>query len=364
MRVLIVNDGGLAGGGAEARIKSLIEGLEDRGVECAVLAHKDATQGHKRWYAASQREAESILSHAINDFKPDMVQFHNLAQFSAGLIPLAKSKGVKTIFFAHDYWPFCGKRTLVSSWKEVCETRNLIKCSFCVGAAASFHLMKNKSLLNKADVGIAPTDAVIRLFEKNNILNKKWKKVSGWVDTEFFSEVTHKPKKGTIVYIGPLTFDKGFDDAIKAFADVAKDIPKATLRIVGPGQEEHTFTRIRADTIIKKHALQGRVIFAGFKDQEGVREELSKAALYLCPPRWPELFGQTWAQALAVGCPVLATPVGSIPEVAGGNVMFAKPEGLGAGITLLLNEGKQQRILLSKEFPLKQLVGVYRSLFA
>ncbi len=59
----------------------------------------------------------------------------------------------------------------------------------------------------------------------------------------------------------------------------------------------------------------GSVDFIGEIDDTQKPAFLSGARALLFPIRWQEPFGLVMIEAMACGCPVIATPMGSVPEV-------------------------------------------------
>ena len=59
----------------------------------------------------------------------------------------------------------------------------------------------------------------------------------------------------------------------------------------------------------------GSVEFIGEINDAEKPAFLSGAAALLFPIAWPEPFGLVMIEAMACGCPVIATPLGSVPEV-------------------------------------------------
>jgi len=95
-------------------------------------------------------------------------------------------------------------------------------------------------------------------------------------------------------------------------------------------------------------------VFAGTLNAEGVLEEMRQATL-LALPSYTEGFPLTVVEAMAAGCPVVATPVGAIPEIlafddqtpAGASVPVQDVEALAKAIRSLL-DNPQQRLSLAK----------------
>ena len=82
-----------------------------------------------------------------------------------------------------------------------------------------------------------------------------------------------------------------------------------TLVVVGDGPERAALERMAAEL-----GLDGRVEFRGSVPRSEVLRLFRAADASLLPSAW-ENFPHTVVEALAVGCPVIATAVGGVPEV-------------------------------------------------
>lgn len=96
---------------------------------------------------------------------------------------------------------------------------------------------------------------------------------------------------------GRLVFDKGFEEVIQAFAQVALALPEWDLVIVGEGPADEA---LRA--LASSNGLADRVIFTGHTDQMHRYYEASDIFVY-CSPK--EGFGMVIAEAQASRLPVI-----------------------------------------------------------
>lgn len=96
---------------------------------------------------------------------------------------------------------------------------------------------------------------------------------------------------------GRLVFDKGFEEVIIAFAQVAPTLPEWDLVIVGEGPADEA---LRA--LASSKGLADRVIFTGHTDQVHRYYEASDIFVY-CSPK--EGFGMVIAEAQASSLPVI-----------------------------------------------------------
>jgi len=104
----------------------------------------------------------------------------------------------------------------------------------------------------------------------------------------------------------------------------------------------------KAKEMVSKLDLQKEVIFAGYVSDEKLVKLYSTADLYLRLPL-VETFGIPPLEAMACGCPVVTTNVGSLPEVVGDAGILKNPgdiEGLVNAIyEVLTNDGLRQDMI-------------------
>ncbi|MCX5577122.1 glycosyltransferase [Kaistia terrae] len=112
----------------------------------------------------------------------------------------------------------------------------------------------------------------------------------------------------SIVAVGRLSREKGFDDLITAFALVATH--HATLTIAGEGPE-----RGALETLIRENKLEERVQLVGYTDPGPL---YAQARLCVIPSR-TEAFGMVAVEALAAGLPVVATACAGPREILAGD---------------------------------------------
>ena len=150
-----------------------------------------------------------------------------------------------------------------------------------------------------------------------------------------------------VLFVGHLIPSKGIKELVAA----CSRLPSVTeLRLVGPVEKE-----FRHELLALAETRAGNwLVFAGTLNAEGVLEEMRQATL-LALPSYTEGFPLTVVEAMAAGCPVVATPVGAIPEIlafddqtpAGASVPVQDVEALAKAIRSLL-DNPQQRLSLAK----------------
>lgn len=114
------------------------------------------------------------------------------------------------------------------------------------------------------------------------------------------------------LFLGRITWIKGLDTLIPAFALIAKRVPTARLVIAG-NDDSNYLDAVRG--LVAKFNISDRVVFAGF-----VTGDLKSAALQesdaVVLPSYSESFGMAAVEAMAFGKPVVVTSgVGISPLV-------------------------------------------------
>jgi glycosyltransferase involved in cell wall biosynthesis len=77
---------------------------------------------------------------------------------------------------------------------------------------------------------------------------------------------------------------------------------------------------------IRAQAAEAGVAMAGYLDHPQVLEAMTRASIVIVPSRWNEPFGLTALEALACGAPLIVSPRGGLPEVAGEAGIYANPD--------------------------------------
>ena len=140
-----------------------------------------------------------------------------------------------------------------------------------------------------------------------------------------------------ILYLGTLKPSKNIEGLIKAFSIIDS---KKNLKLVIAGKKGWLY-----ESIFKKVVdlgLKDKVIFTDFIPEEDKPGLIKGAKVFVLPSFW-EGFGLDVLNAMASGVPVVASDVGSLPEVVGNAGVLVNPKditSIAEGITRVLSMTK------------------------
>ncbi|MGY0611409.1 MULTISPECIES: glycosyltransferase [unclassified Luteimonas] len=117
------------------------------------------------------------------------------------------------------------------------------------------------------------------------------------------------PAAKLVTYVGRLVESKGMHELLEAFAAVHVREPNAMLGLVGDGVMRERLARMVAES-----GLAARVRMTGGLEPLQVAEWIA-ASNVLTLPSWSEGYPNVLVEALACGCPVVATDVGGAGEI-------------------------------------------------
>jgi mannosylfructose-phosphate synthase len=133
----------------------------------------------------------------------------------------------------------------------------------------------------------------------------------------------------TILALGRLATNKGYDLLIDAFTLVAERLPDAELRLAVGGQtmdrqEKRLLSALKSRA--KKHHLSERIIFSGYIPDDDLPDYYRAADLFVLSSRY-EPFGMTAIEAMASGTATVITTHGGLFRAVsfGRHALYADP---------------------------------------
>ncbi len=141
-----------------------------------------------------------------------------------------------------------------------------------------------------------------------------------------------------VLFLGRLTFKKGVDILIRAFAHAQRQYPDALLAIAGPDDEG---LRPSLEAIARTEGVADRVIFTGPLYGTDRANAFAAASIWALSSH-TENFGVAVMESLAVGLPTVVSPevnlASVIEEDAAGVVAGLAPAEFGAALAALLGD--------------------------
>jgi len=145
------------------------------------------------------------------------------------------------------------------------------------------------------------------------------------------------PPGGEVLFLGRIVEEKGLELLLEAWRRI--DAGGRTLRVVGDGPALGAI-RSKAESLGLRD-----VVFEGFVPRERHAELWARAAIFVAPSVWMEPFGMVVLEAWRQGRPVLATDLGSFPELvrdgANGWLAGAEPEAFAGGLRRALDDASR-----------------------
>jgi glycosyltransferase involved in cell wall biosynthesis len=159
------------------------------------------------------------------------------------------------------------------------------------------------------------------LVEEHALAPERMTRIPGWVDTDRFRPATDRaglqrslgwPEGRVLFTLRRLVPRMGLDRLLHAFCEARKSASDVSLVIAGDGPLRASLESLASDL-----GFAGSVRFEGRASDEALPQMYAAADAFVLPTAALECFGLIALEAFASGRPVLATPVGAIPEVVG-----------------------------------------------
>jgi glycosyltransferase involved in cell wall biosynthesis len=248
-----------------------------------------------------ERHNHQVLDRHIRDLCPDVVSFWPMGGLSHSLIESVGRGGRPIVAFVHDQWLDYGRffdqwsrmfygtkgRMLAAPVERV--TGIPTRVNYDVGRyvfVSEFLRQKALEITNLRDTAVAPSG----------------------ISPEFFPAGPEHDWSWRLLFVGRLHPDKGIHDAVAALERLPQE---ATLTFVGTWdpRDERTLAEM-----IAARGHTDRVTMLGQQAPEAVAELYRSHDALLFPVRWDEPWGLVPIEAMASGCPVIATRRGGSAE--------------------------------------------------
>jgi glycosyltransferase involved in cell wall biosynthesis len=166
------------------------------------------------------------------------------------------------------------------------------------------------------------------------------------VDDRFF-DLEDRAEPGRVLFAGLILDRKNVMGLLEAAKIIVKTFPGLRLRLAGRRVDEDYYQQCLS--YVQNNGLSGNVEFLDNVDADGIAAELASANLMVLPAK-QETSPMIISETMAAGKPIVATPVGGIPEVVvDGETGFLAPVGDPQGLAdkilrLLTDSALRQRM--------------------
>lgn len=175
-----------------------------------------------------------------------------------------------------------------------------------------------KWLIRRMDHVVATSDRTAAYLERPATV------IMHGIDTDSFAPVPDRaelrkqmglPTEGLLLgCYGRIRAQKGTDAYVKALIDVLPKHPDAHGIVMGRATSEHEAFLSDLQSQVTAAGLENRILFKPEVPTEAMADWYAALDLYVAPQRW-EGFGLTPIEAMATGCPVVATRVGAFEKL-------------------------------------------------
>jgi glycosyltransferase involved in cell wall biosynthesis len=284
---------------------------------------------------------EPLLLKALHAFQPDVIHVHNWQYHITGSLWATLKKhapAIPVVYTVHDTRLICpsGKFNPSKSTSQSCQQGGLLACikkpckNNSIGETG-FGLLDNlwqKFLPINAVVSqyLLPSQSLCSILTHTTqkLPTSKTTVLLNALDNAFFATQPEaftpiELLKPNLLYVGRLSEEKG----VHVLLDALSLLPEGfTLTIVGEGKEEEPLKQQA-----RRLGIGNRVFFLGKKTAAEVIDLFKSHWVSVLPCLWFEIFGLTVAESMAVGCPVIASNLGAMPELLGDDSVEEEKKG-------------------------------------
>ncbi len=198
--------------------------------------------------------------------------------------------------------------------------------------------------LRAADRLIALSHHEVGVLKRLGIPRRKVALIPLWVDVPYIEAMPYGPSVAAeypsphVLFLGQLKERKGYDTLAHAMPLVLRQLPTTTFLFAGqnPARAEHL------EAICMENGSLANMVLLGHVDEESKVRLMRSADCLVYPTRY-ESFGLPPLEAMAAGCPVVATDLPVVSEMvhSGDNGVLVAPEdpaALAEGILRVLTD--------------------------
>lgn len=268
------------------------------------------------------------LSKLINDAKPDVAYvFHFLRKMSPSVIDACFDLDVPVVVRLSDFALICPESSF---------TRNNVVCELCqenLLNSVVYKCVKNsrvasiinyvayqfnfiRKFQNKIDFIVSPSLHTISKFQMNSRFNShSFRHLPTFVDPNVFELGKKRDSlnlsKRTIVYWGRISYEKGIETLIQSIIYLQNEKFTCNLLLIGGGEKNYVEKVL---SMIKKNKLFN-IQYIPYMEKRELFHKVAIADVAVVPSICFDNMPNSLIEAQALGLPVIASNIGSMPEL-------------------------------------------------
>lgn len=177
----------------------------------------------------------------------------------------------------------------------------------------SFTAKISRFILNQTDIVLVQSVESEKQLLSWGVKKDKIKPYRYWIDPKKFNTKSIQPhSKFTVIFVSRLIPKKGTRIVLK----LSQKMPKINFIMIGSGPEAE---------FIQKH-IAPNLNFVGKVDNDQLLDYYSQSDIFIQPALYQEGFTRTIMEAVSSGLPVVASDIGTIPEIVDSSIsILVKP---------------------------------------
>ncbi len=346
MKIALVNYRYFVSGGPERYLFNIKELLERQGHEIVVFTIKNSRNeaspfdkyfmdsiGDDVYFEDSKKSLSKVLksftrmfysceakrkfTQLLRDTRPDLVyiiQYHN--KISPSVVFAARSLGIPVVHRISDMQYMCPNALFYAPNRGICEDclhGKRLSCikQKCVLNSRIYSAIKAAAKLfhdiigvhKKIDAFVVPAKFTLEHLQEFGIPAQKLHHIPTFFNLkENDPAVNYQP---FALYIGRIVQSKGLSTLVEAFADTDMH-----LKIIGRCNDNY-IDRLKQSIANRKHSIE----FLGEMKFGQIKEYLQSCMFTIVPSEWYDNFPNVVLESFAFKKPVIATNIGSLPEL-------------------------------------------------
>lgn len=335
------------------------------------ISYTKGVNGFRQSY--EHKDIAQYLEEFMLSKRPNIVHLISGNKVSGATLEVAQRLGVPTVVTLTDYWFICPQINLTRSNGHLCGgPYSALDCTRCLlGKSRRFRLPEELfprftdlawsffakyakkhfsfykeverrqqfllEVLNQADAVISPTLSLQSRFVKAGMTTPLYLVRHGLMLHELGIDDAWPKSDSDLIrfgYLGRLSYTKGVDLLLEAFAKLSQEYENVSLTIWGQIEPDSQYCQ----ELQNKGATIIRCDFRGSYEPKQLGEIFQDIDVLVMPARWPEIGPFVIFEAFAAQTPVIAARIGNIPEIVldGRNGILFTPNSLDGLIKSML----------------------------